>query len=261
MFQLFQSFGEFARQISVGQPVALEFSAGGPRKPIDRNEIRLTRDYSHKVREGHWYGFRFQMGGEFERCGSERWVIGQWKGKQSGKSPWLSQRFDNVVFYVTVDSDGCRCRIAKASGDPDAGAVPEALLAPELRYVDGVIGRCIWTNKTDNPHPDDPRGCRFDAEVERLEGNALPSPYGRWVEMSYYVRAGKNGFFSKPGLIEVYVGTRLVARVTGLIGHDGEMGQRMKFKVGNYRDRQSGAAWILADDVRIAKAPPGVLPW
>lgn len=99
---------------------AVECKRGG--SETQRNELRLQQkpELVHSQNGAHWYSMTFRADGNIPSCGSARWILAQWKQERHGLSPFLAQRFDNGVLHVTVQSDHCRCAVAKAEGDFDA---------------------------------------------------------------------------------------------------------------------------------------------
>ncbi len=80
--------------------------------PIQKNELRLWKDDWPAANLGYWYSFRFKIdetdgnGNKdiIDRCGSMRWVGGQFKAYKMDKSPFIAQRFDNGVFHITIEA-------------------------------------------------------------------------------------------------------------------------------------------------------------
>jgi len=220
---------------------------------IQRNEVRLRKEYRHPIDEEYWYGLSFRLDGDIPTSGSTRWVIGQWK-QTDGSSPILAQRFDNGVFHITVQDGHCRCRIAKARGDPNLEAAP--LAANPLH--------CVWTPDTimKNRGGDLKEGdaCATGLILTHGEVFVLPDPKADWVHMIYAIRGGRDG----NGKIEIYANGRFVARVTGPVGYDNWRGQKVKFKIGMYRDFMSGTAHLHVDRFWFGRDPaqyePGFKP-
>ena len=220
---------------------------------IQRNELRLQNKYHHPIDENYWYGLSFRLDGDIPATGSTRWVIGQWK-QTNGSSPILAQRFDNGVFHITVQDGHCRCRIAKAGGDPNLAAAP--LSSNPLQ--------CIWTpdtiTKDQGGDPKEGDACPTELSVIRGEDSVLPDPKVDWVNMIYAIRGGRDG----NGRIDIYTNGRFVARVTGPIGYDNWRGQKVKFKIGMYRDFLPGIAQLHLDRFWLGRDPavyePGFKP-
>lgn len=83
-----------------------------------RAELRTHRALWPTFGVETWYGFSFRASGDIPEVGSHRIVLGQWKGPNDD-SPFLAQRFDNGVFYLTVQDNDRRMVIASAKGDRD----------------------------------------------------------------------------------------------------------------------------------------------
>ncbi len=220
---------------------------------IQRNELRLQSRYRHPIDQEYWYGLSFRLDGDIPMTGSTRWVIGQWK-QTNGPSPILAQRFDNGVFHITVQDGHCRCRIAKAGGDPDLEAAP--LSTNPLR--------CLWApdknTKSRGGALNEGDDCPTGLTVSRGEDFVLPDPKADWVTMIYAIRGGRDG----KGKIDIYANGKFVARVTGPIGYDDWTGQKMKFKIGMYRDFLPGTAQLHLDRFWFGRDPalhePGFTP-
>lgn len=86
--------------------------------PCQRAELRLQGNLRPNYGEEVWYGFSFKVSGDIQPVGSNRTVIGQWKGPEDD-SPFLAQRFDNGVFHITIQDRNRRICVASAEGDPD----------------------------------------------------------------------------------------------------------------------------------------------
>lgn len=227
---------------------------------IQRQELRLQRPYQHEAGKPYVYSMRFRMPAQVEdRTNSIRWVIAQWKqeplsdaynsqfGKGAGPSPFLAQRFDDGVLHVTVQDVFCRCKVASAP-NPD-GSTDD--------WRDGPAQYCVWTKS-----PGEGKPCRADLQVKYGASPILPSPLGRWVEMSYRVEAGRSG----KAAIEVYADKRFIVRVTGKIGYEPnpQMPSLTKFKIGHYRDYMPFADvmdidWLKVEPVSDENWPPTLL--
>ncbi|MDX0432832.1 hypothetical protein GOL30_30085 [Sinorhizobium medicae] len=216
---------------------------------IQRQELRLAKQFTHDAAKTHLYSLRFRMPKEIgDQTNSIRWVTAQWKhepvseaykkefGDEWGASPFLAQRFDDGVLHITVQDEHCRCMIASAPN------------------VDGST--FDWNNGTpeycQSTRPEDSKGkrCTPNLQVEYGTKPVLSSPAGNWVEMNYRVQAGRSG----SAMIEISEGTRFIVRVTGKIGYEPPVGRtsKTKFKIGQYRDYMPFVDTIDVDWVRIA---------
>lgn len=85
---------------------------------IQRQELRLVRQFTHDAAKPHLYSLRFRMPKDVgDKTNSIRWVTAQWKqepvsdeykkefGDDWGASPFLAQRFDNGVLHITVQDE------------------------------------------------------------------------------------------------------------------------------------------------------------
>jgi len=216
---------------------------------IQRNELRFApRDLYPALADDIWYSLTFRMqgygGDSIPSCGSARWVIGQWKYRHMlpGKgSPFLAQRFDNGVLYLTVEDDGCRCMIAKAGGDPDFTGTPDTrplLPVPPLK--------CFYSAGSKSRESCRPAHLRLRA-ADLATLTTLPDPKQDWVRMTYRIRAGG----PQGARIDVYANGRFIVRAEGDI--DPHLpGNGVKFKIGHYRDKIPVKAEMLLDEVCVS---------
>lgn len=231
--------------------VALAKAAGEEDECIQRQELRLHKQFGHAADEPHLYSLRFRMPAVIEdRASSTRWVIAQWKqepisdvyqslGKEWGPSPFLAQRFDDGVLHVTVQDEHCRCRIASAP-------LPSGIVEP---WNNGTPADCRST------HPGkDGQMCTPDLVAEYGPKPVLDSPMGQWVDMRYRVQASR----SAPAAIEVWQGDRFIVRVTGKIGYEPQSGDvsQTKFKIGQYRDYMPFVHAMEIDQVAVEPVAP-----
>lgn len=220
---------------------------------LQKNELRLWKEEWVPAAAGTWFSLRFRIDGEIDRCGSMRWVGGQFKAHGLDDSPFIAQRFDNGVFHITIEAPHIseprmeRIIVAKASGAPDAGSG----LQP------GAKGESITCDMSSgNP---DPAGCGFAGSVTPL-GNPLPaSDSGEWIDMDYYLRISEPCDVAHPAdcnrLLEIWANRKPIARVEGRFGAEAAHEAHINFKIGIYRDLQFGAAGIVADELTIRSDP------
>jgi len=227
------------------------------RKKLQKNELRLWQEDWPDAEAGYWISLRFRIDGDIDRCGSMRWVGGQFKAWGKDDSPFVAQRFDNAVFHITVEgphrTEGKveRVIVAKSPGDPDRGS---GLQPCENEMTCGETVTCDMTSGM--PSPED---CGIAARVTPL-GGALPAiDGGRWIEMDYYLRIGGPCDPVRPEncprLLEVWADKNPVVRVEGRFGvpeaHEGPL----NVKVGVYRDLQAGDAGIVVDEFQTRYDP------
>ena len=227
----------------------------GDNKHLQRNELRFFKKGSNAVHawgDGYWYSLTFSMTGDIYKCGSARWVIGQWKAYPkaalgSWPGPVLAQRFDNGVLYVTVSDEECRCLVAKAEGD--INALTASLFLPSVPSGQlGSIGRPPESNCLDQ-RLDVPKRCTRPPNLTLWTQDAAPVPVlpsptgGKFVTMTYFVKGGD------PGWIDIYADGKFIVRVTGHIGYsDDELDKEdVKFKIGQYRDGMPGTGIMQID--------------
>lgn len=195
-----------------------------------RNEIRIANSLRLNFGVDAWYGFSFRIDGDVPGTGSSRWVIGQWK-EETNHSPFLAQRFDNGVFHVTVEDNGCRVLVAQAEGDTERFlALQRSRSIEAFRFLSDA-----WRF-----------ACDPDVRIEYGPNPILPNPYETWIDMAYRVRGGRN----EQGVVEIWANGRFIARVTGSIGHEEISGPTQYFKIGMYRAPLPGTATIYFDNFR-----------
>jgi len=199
-----------------------------------RMEVREARALQLPSGSDVWYAFSFKLSGDIPRRGSTRWVVGQWKQETAAidPSPFLAQRFDNGVFHVTIEDNGCRTAIASAEGDFNTASLATGELP--LKGVWAGLGLL---------EPEAPVSCSTDIGIQPGAASRLPNPHGSWVRMVYHMRAALDG----QGLVEVYANGDLVVRANGSIGYPTRAGARQYFKIGQYRDVMPGEAILYFD--------------
>jgi len=217
---------------------------------VQRNELRLApKALWHPLQDPHWYNLVFRAKGDIPDCGSTRWVTAQWKyddpdwpaAEGDTLSPFLAQRFDNGVLHVTIQSGHCRCMIAKAAGDPDAGGRELfSLQAPDAADLQSVEPlKCVWTDGRTE------RSCQPGVRLYALSRAipTLPDPQRDWVDMSYRIKAGTRA----DGRVDVYANGKFIVRAEGLIGYSWGKPSATKFKFGHYRDKIPGTVRFFFD--------------
>ncbi len=226
-------------------------------EPIaQRNELRFVSPALYPpVENDTWYFITFRLkgydGDRIPECGSARWVIGQWKyqhlAPSADGSPFLAQRFDNGVLHVTVDDGGCRCMIAKAGGDPDLMRLRQKLVPPgQSQLGDALPLECRSSSGVGANLRCKPAHLVLRArDMEDL--STLPDPKRDWVDMAYHIRAGG----PEGARIDVYANGRFIVRAEGDI--DPHLpGNRVKFKIGHYRDKIPVKAELLLDELCVS---------
>jgi hypothetical protein len=215
-----------------------------------RNELRFKNSSDwHDANSAHWYTMNFKMTGaensDLPTNGSRRWVIAQWKYDRLGpnQSPFLAQRFDNSVLHITVDDGFCRCMIATGEGGPDK---LNTRSARKLQPVDPL--KCINTKDGEPPCPCRPQNLKLTAYSQGDLGS-LPDPKTKWVQVTYKIKAGG----VRESLFEVYADGRFIVRAEGAYQENVAFPNRVKFKIGHYRDAVSSAADMLIDRVCVSQ--------
>ena len=196
------------------------------------SEIRETRKVRLKFGEEAWYAFSFRLDAHGSNSIDKRWQITGWKQETDG-SPFVSQRLDNGVFHITLESDKSRVLIATAQGEADSfiSAMAKGLMS-QFGYL---------TERAKYDGNDD---------VTLTYGNnpILPNPHKGWVDMLYHIRGGLNG----DGLVEVYANGRFIVRATGTIGVKKFGGPTQYFRFGHNRAAMPGTATLFLDNYRRA---------
>lgn len=217
---------------------------------VQRQELRPDSGFRHAYDDAHRYSFRFRIPGPVNDPHFIRWVIAQWKhepaaerydlewGENGGPSPYLAQRYNGGLFYVTVQDEHCRCIVA-TSGNPLATAI----------WRDGTPTACFGTEGPGERLP-----CEPNLTVTYGDDPELSLPRSDWVEMHYLVRAGRQG----DGLIEIHEGDRFIARIEGNIGYHVDPGDSsvVKFKFGHYRDYQPDPHIMEVDWIEVTPVAP-----
>jgi hypothetical protein len=220
---------------------------------VQKNELRLWKEDWAKANVGYWYSFQFKIQGEIDKCGSMRWVGGQFKAAGMDDSPFIAQRFDNGVFHVTIEAlhhtilKRERIIVAKAEGNPDYFSRLQKGAKKDTKTCDMSKGVS---------RPDD---CGFTGQVQPT-GETLPSTMsGDWIRMDYYLKIEKQCNCDNPEdwprILEIWANGKLISTVTGRFGALEAYDSLIKFKFGAYRDNQHGEAGIVFDHVTIRKDP------
>jgi hypothetical protein len=234
-------------EIRDGEPIA------------QRNELRFAqRALYPPVETETWYFITFKLqgydGDDIPECGSARWVVGQWKYERmavgSGGSPFLAQRFDNGVLHLTMEDNGCRCMIAKAGGDPDLMQMHQELTEPEPSRLERALPlECRYSIPAGKNARCQPEHLILKAG-EQEDLSTLPDPKREWVEMAYRIRAGGPDGAS----VDVNANGRFIVRAEGDI--DPHLpDNRVKFKIGHYRDKIPVNAELLLDELCVSHTP------
>lgn len=191
------------------------------------------------------YSIRFRMPATVkDEKNSIRWVTSQWKAEPVNEkytesaSPFLAQRFDDGVLHVTMQDENCRCLIASAplvSGD-------------NYTWNNGNTRYCQSTLLADSAGKE----CASRMSVTYGDDPVLTPPKARWTEMRYRIQT-KDG---RPTAVEIYQDARFIVRVTGAFGYEppSDAKQKVKFKIGQYRDFMPSTDIMEVDWVKIRSA-------
>ena len=223
-----------------------------PEKPVcmQRQEVRYhkkTVESHHHYGETRTYRIRFKLPEEEQICDRKhglRWVNVQWKlepfTRNSTKSPFLAQRFDNGYLFFTVQANHCRCIVAAAL------ELKSEFKRPESNQKKNRPLLCQWTGK--KPRDRACRPERVNLRVEYGPKKWLDNTLGRWSEMTYLVKP-----HVEDGRIEISQDGVLVSTITGMIGFEPEDEEksRVKFKFGQYRDYQPREHIIAFDEIEL----------
>lgn len=239
-------------------PLREECPAKSKGRGIQRSELRFkNRDDWHQSDVSHWYTINFKIlgaeGNQLPNCGSQRWVNAQWKYEDLGPniSPFLAQRFDNGVLYITVEDGYCRCVIAKGPGDHDktlASQNPFTAAKPVSALIPVKPIECV-NNKEDEPANECvPENLTLTAHSQEAL-SSLPDPSREWVRLTYLLKAGG----ARESQFEVYANGRFIVRAEHAYQEKVRFPNRVKFKFGHYRDKVGTSADILVDSVCVSR--------
>lgn len=177
-----------------------------------------------------WYAFSFRIDGKGGLTGDQRWQIGGWKQEVDG-SPFVSQRFDNGVFHITVESGSSRVLMATSEGH--ASGFLEAIRSGIITQFGFLSEPALYTRPG-------------DLAVEYGDDPILPDPRKGWVDMLYHIKGSLGG----DGIVEIWANGRFIARAKGRIGVDGAGGPMQYLKLGHNRAPLPGTATIYYDRFR-----------
>lgn len=208
-----------------------------------RAELRTVRSSWPAFGDEVWYRFSFRVGGDIAEIGSQRFVVGQWKGP-GDISPMIAQRFDNGVFHITVQDNDVRYVVASAEGDPDA------TVQRELAKAERIVEERPAERKPDRVDGD--TGMRIIPGKNAM----LPDPRKGWVDMTYRIKPGRtdNEYGPRrPGELDVWANGSKIVSVRGNIGATLKTEHALPltgpyFKFGIYRLRQPGTVRFGFDE-------------
>ena len=197
------------------------------------SEIREANNIRLKFGEEAWYAYSFRISGRGGDTVHTRWQLGGWKQETDG-SPFVSQRFDNGVFHITIESGKSRVLIATAQGKADS------FIAAVAKGLMSQFGYLTEKEKYDG---------KEDIILAYGKNPILPDPYEGWVDMMYHIKGDLNG----NGIFEVFANNRFIARATGTIGVKEFEGTSQYFRFGHNRAAMPGTATLYFDNYRRAK--------
>jgi len=226
---------------------------------VQRSELRFkNRDDWQQSEVSHWYTINFKIAGaeghKLPSCGSQRWVNAQWKYEDLGPnlSPFLAQRFDNGVLYITVEDGFCRCVIAKGPGDPNTVLanrnVASASGKPGMALRDVKPIECVNSRGDEPANACSPLNLKLTAYSQEAL-ISLPDPSKQWVRLTYLVKAGG----PRESRFEVYANGRFIVRAEHAYEEKVKFPNRVKFKFGHYRDKVWTSADMLIDRICVSQ--------
>lgn len=194
------------------------------------SEIREANNVRLQFGKDAWYAYSFKISGRGGDANKSRWQIAGWKQETDG-SPFISQRYDNGVFHITLESGSSRVLIATAHGKADnfVSAMAKGLMSQ--------FGFLTQKEKYDG---------KDDITLAYGKNPILPNPNRNWVDMMFHVRGGING----DGILEVFANGRFIARATGTIGVKDFDGNSQYFRFGHNRAAMPGTATLYLDRFR-----------
>lgn len=212
----------------------------------ERAELWENKDYAPNFGDDAWYGFSMWIDnasvpyGDFNRA-----VLGQWKANYDKNSPidyspFLSQRFTGGFYHITLDVDA-----RQESNDDGEPKTCKILLA----FMDGQPSPVESQLQLDRPAICETRLEHQNynlvpIEKIEIERNAyLPRPFGRWTDIIFHVKGGKDG------LVQVWADGTLIVTAKGWIGHKAGVGKKQYFKFGPYRDPAANGFVVYLDNL------------
>ena len=194
------------------------------------SEIREANAVRLNFGEEAWYAFSFRVSGRGGDTKEVRWQISAWKQETDG-SPFLSQRLDNGVFHITLESRNSRVLIASAQGKP------EGFISAIAKGLMSKFGFLMDKEKYDG---------KDDISLTFGSNPILPNPHKEWVDMMYHIKGGMHG----DGFVEVYANGKFIAKAEGTIGVPSTGGNTQYFRIGHNRAAMPGTATLYLDRYR-----------
>jgi len=194
------------------------------------SEIREANDIRLKFGADAWYAYSFRITGRGGDSSNNRWQLGGWKQESDG-SPFISHRFDNNVFHITIESGNSRVLIATAEGKADS------FISAMAKGLMSQFGFLSEREKYDG---------KDDITLAYGKNPILPNPQKGWVDMVYRIKGGLKG----DGVFEVFANGKFIARATGTIGVKEFEGSSQYFRFGHNRAAMPGTATLYLDNYR-----------
>ena len=194
------------------------------------SEIREAPGRRLNFGDDAWYAFSFRIDGRGPVTGDQRWQIGGWKQETDG-SPFLTQRYDNGVFHITLESGSSRVLVATSAGEA------KSFFAQLRKNIMDGFAFVSEPSKYDG---------RDDVSIEYGPDPILPDPRAGWVDMVYRVKGG----LAHDGIVEIWANGRFIARATGTIGVFDAQDPTQYFRFGHNRAPMPGTATIRLDRFR-----------
>jgi hypothetical protein len=192
-----------------------------------RAEIWEKRELVQPFGTETWIRFEFMVASPPPGAAVGHLVIGQLKA-DGDHSPVLAQRFTGRTFMVTLGQDNDSPERHPDDRDCRVIVAHDASLRTPFESSVGQDPRDVVHGPA-NPPGTPRRGCKLGVTVDARE--LLPSPFDRWVRMTYRIRPGIDN-----GLLEVWAEGRLVAKAAGRIGYRDAVSRAQYFKFGPYGD-------------------------
>lgn len=191
-----------------------------------RAELWEKRELVQPAGTETWIQFEFMVVSPPAGAVVPHLVIGQLK-LDGGRSPVLAQRFTGRQFVVSIEQDNESPGRSPDKKDCRITVAHDASLRAPFASSVGHDARDVERKPAKSSGVHGVSGCKSDVTVDARE--FLPSPFDKWVRMTYRVKPG-----IKDGLLEVWADGKLIAKAAGRIGHRDSMAGSQYFKFGPY---------------------------
>jgi hypothetical protein len=235
--------GDMALQLGVGQGRKGGQPTQDPSQP-DRAELREVLERQLPYGTPVWYAFSMRLT-TAERS-PRRLILAQIKSPAShmlDPSPILALRLSQGILHATVEYE--IDPLDRASLLPRRGPACPSGWTPAYLHKNWqvrVIVATAWPGGI-GAAPETFRHCTKALRIHSLR--MLPNVPKQWTSFALHVAPGPDG----GGKAAIYAEGRLIAEVTGRIGHRMEKGRQF-FKIGPYRDHSAKPLLVEIDDLR-----------